>query len=136
MPCNYKFLLLVLTSRLQTRRTYTNWAAFATPCLLYHDHNWDQRQRSISLPDAANRWNIPFYGFSFFRVSFEQKKRNIFSPIITRLNIYHRWLIKLLRYSTSLKFRCVVSRSHFPAWSKSLQLVSQIFSSSITGHFH
>ena len=74
--------------------------------------------------------------FFFFPNFLLKERKHIFSPIITRLNIYHRLLIKLLRYSTSWKFPCIDSRSHFPTWTESLQLVLQLFSSSITGHFH
>ena len=56
-------LWLVSTCRWQTRMTSVNWAVFAVPCLLFLDHNWDQRWRSISLADAANRRNIPPFEF-------------------------------------------------------------------------
>ena len=71
-------LWLVSTYRWQTRMTSVNWAVFAAPCLMFLDHNWDQRWRSISLADAANRRNIPPFGFSFFRVSYHKKKQTHF----------------------------------------------------------
>ena len=87
-------LWLVSTYRWQTRMTSVNWAVFAAPCLMFLDHNWDQRWRSISLADAANGRNIPPFSFSFFRVCCH-KKINSLSLIITRVNIYNYMLIKL-----------------------------------------
>ena len=113
-------LWLVSSCRWQTRKTSVNWAVFAAPCLLFLDHNWNQRWRNISLADAANRRNIPPFDFSFFRVSYH--KRHILSLIIARVNIYHHLLINevaetLLCYSTCWKLRCNFSTSHFPTCS-------------------
>ena len=99
---------------------------------------WKMKRYLISLADAANRRNIPPYGFSFFpsflskNIHFltdnhESKYLSTFAYKVTE---------KLLRCSTCWKFRCNFSRNHFPTCSQVSELVFQIFSSSIISHFH
>ena len=91
----------------------------------------------ISLADAANGRNIAPYSFSFFffRVSRRKKKTNIFSLVITRVNIYQHLLMKLQK-------RCYATapvENFIATYQKPLsyvQLVLQLFSASIITHFH
>ena len=94
---------LILTCRWQTRMKSANWTEFAAPCLLILDHNIDQRWRRTSLANAANRRNIPPYGFSLFRDTCQKEKQKM-SKIIMRVNIYHHLLTKLQKscYATAL----------------------------------
>ena len=81
------------------------------------------------------------FQFSFFsEFPVTKKKKNIFSQIITRVNIYNHLLIKWQKrcYATALvqNFVCNFSGGHFPTCRDFLHLELELFSSSITGNFH
>ena len=69
------------------------------------------KRSHISLADAANGQNIPPYGFFFPSFPAKKKKKNIFSLVITRVNIYQHLLMKFHKrcYATAPVENCVAT---------------------------
>ena len=100
--------------------------------------DWKMKSSLISLADAANRRNIPPYGFFFFFRVFCRKTHFLtdFHESKYLSTFAYKVTEKVLRCSTCWKFRCNFSRNHFPTCSEFPELVFQFFSSSIINHFH
>ena len=98
---------------------------------------WSQL-RSEMREHFIGRCCQPPSGFSFFRVSCRKQTHFLTNYYESEYlsSLANKVTEKLLRYSTCWKCRWNFSRGHFPTCSYFLHLVLQLFSASITGHFH